>query len=409
MQRVAPDHEVAAGVERTTADGSSGEPSNSSGRGSRFGSSRTATVFDVPKSTPSRTVFTSATIRPVYWLLHLDMDQFIVAVEVLRHPELAGRPVVVGGDGDPARPRQVVASASYEARAYGVRSGMPLRAAARRCPDAIFLPTDRAAYDAASATVMDTLRTFEVPVEVWGWDEAYFGGAVADPHLLAREVRAAVFAATGLSASIGIGENKLQAKIAAQYAKPGGIFQITFENWSSLMAARPVSALWGVGPKTTKKLDALSIRTVGELASCDPAVLLPVFGPRMTAWLPAAAAGRGDVVLVTEPWVARSRSRETTFPTDITDPALIASHVVDMARGLTREVVADGRLVTHVAVKVRFKPFFTYLRSMKLRDRGDRRPGGGVGGRPRGAGQDRGGPAGAAARGPGRPAATRRR
>lgn len=302
------------------------------------------------------------------WLLHLDMDQFIVAVEVLRRPELRGRPVVVGGDGDPARPRQVVASASYEARAFGVTSGMPLRNAARRCPDAVFLATDPAAYDAASATVMQTLRTFDVPVEVWGWDEAYFGGDVLDPHLLAREVRAAVRAATGLSASIGIGENKLQAKIAAQYAKPGGIFQITFETWSSLMAARPVSALWGVGPKTAKKLDALGIAFVHELAACDPAVLLPVFGPRMTAWLPAAAAGHGDTKLATEPWVARSKSRETTFPTDIVDASVVRDHVSDLAAALTDEVVADGRLVTHVAVKVRFKPFFTYLRSMKLRD-----------------------------------------
>jgi DNA polymerase-4 len=301
-------------------------------------------------------------------LLHLDMDQFIVAVEVLRRPDLSGRPVVVGGDGDPSRPRQVVAGASYEARAFGVRSGMPLRTAARRCPDAVFLPTDHAAYDAASATVMDTLRSFDVPVEVWGWDEAYFGGDVADPFRLAHEVRAAVLAATELSASIGIGENKLQAKIAAQYAKPGGVFQITFGNWSSLMSERPVSALWGVGPKTTKKLDALGLRTVGELAACDPAVLLPVFGPRMTAWLPAAAAGHGDVSLTTEPWVARSKSRETTFPTDLTDPSLVASHVAELAAGLTSEVALDGRLVTHVAVKVRFAPFFTHLRSMKLRE-----------------------------------------
>lgn len=301
------------------------------------------------------------------WLLHLDMDQFIVAVEVLRRPELAGKPVVVGGDGDPTRPRQVAAGASYEARAYGVHSGMPLRAAARRCPDAVFLPADRDAYDAASAVVMDTLRGFDLPVEVWGWDEAYFGGDVADPFLLAREVRAAVFAASGLSASIGIGENKLQAKIAAQYAKPGGIFQITFDTWPGLMFERPVSALWGVGPKTTKKLDALGIVSVAQLASCDPAVLLPVFGPRMTSWLPMAALGHGEVELATEPWVARSRSHETTYPADITDPAVVSSLVADMALSLAREVVLDGRLITHVAVKVRFKPFFTHLRSMKLR------------------------------------------
>jgi DNA polymerase-4 len=304
----------------------------------------------------------------VRWLLHLDMDQFIVAVEVLRRPELRGRPVVVGGDGNPLRPRQVVASASYEARAFGVRSGMPLSAARRRCADAVFLPTDHAAYDAASATVMDTLRGFPVGVEVWGWDEAYFGGdGIADPYALAAEVRAAVLAASGLSASIGIGHNKHQAKIAAQYAKPGGIFQITAANWAELMAARPASALWGVGPKTARKLDGLGLRTVADVAAADPAVLLPVFGPRMTAWLPAAARGEGDTDLVTEPWVARSRSRETTYETDVADPAEVARLLDAMARDLGRAVVADGRRVTHVAVKVRFKPFFTTIRSMKLR------------------------------------------
>src|ERR687893_627688 len=112
------------------------------------------------------------------WILHVDLDQFLAAVEVRRRPELAGRPVVVGGDGDPTRPRQVVATSSYEARAFGVRSGMPLLTAARRCPDAVFLPSDRPAYDAASERVMATLRTRPgAVVEVWGWDEAFVGAS----------------------------------------------------------------------------------------------------------------------------------------------------------------------------------------------------------------------------------------
>ena len=139
------------------------------------------------------------------WILHVDLDQFLAAVEVLRRPELAGRPVVVGGDGDPTRPRQVVATASYEARAFGVTSGMPLGLAARKCPAAVFLPSDRPAYDAASADVMATLRSFPVVVEVWGWDEAFVGathgrsraagpgaegpGARRDPAVLRRRHR----------------------------------------------------------------------------------------------------------------------------------------------------------------------------------------------------------------------------
>ena len=125
------------------------------------------------------------------WILHVDLDQFIAAVEVGRRPELRGRPVVVGGSGDPTQRRQVVATASYEAREFGVRSGMPLRAAVRRCPDAVFLPSDPSAYEAASARVMDTLRRFPVVVEVYGWDEAFLGARTEDPEGLAAAVRRA--------------------------------------------------------------------------------------------------------------------------------------------------------------------------------------------------------------------------
>src|SRR5688500_10415514 len=120
------------------------------------------------------------------WILHVDLDQFLAAVEVLRRPELAGRPVVVGGDGNPHRRRQVVATASYEARAHGVRSGMSLAEALRRCPTAVFLASDHPAYDAASAQVMATLRSFPAVVEVWGWDEAFVGAETDDPEALAR-------------------------------------------------------------------------------------------------------------------------------------------------------------------------------------------------------------------------------
>src|SRR5262245_62892682 len=124
------------------------------------------------------------------WVLHVDLDQFLAAVEILRRPELAGRPVIVGGDGDPTRPRQVVATASYEARAFGVRSGMPLVTAARKCPEGVFLPSDKPAYEAASARVMATLHTFPVVVEEWGWDEAMVGATTDEPEELAREIKA---------------------------------------------------------------------------------------------------------------------------------------------------------------------------------------------------------------------------
>ena len=144
----------------------------------------------------------------------MDMDQFIAAVEIRRRPELRGLPVVVGGSGDPTLPRQVVATASYEAREYGVHSGMPVRAAYKKCPTAVFLPSDPAAYDAASAEVMDTLRSFPVVVEVWGWDECFVGAETDDPEALAAELRAAVVERTGLTCSIGIGDNKTPSSSA---------------------------------------------------------------------------------------------------------------------------------------------------------------------------------------------------
>jgi DNA polymerase IV len=303
-----------------------------------------------------------------WWLLHVDLDQFVAAVEVLRRPELRGRPVVVGGSGDPTRARQVVATASYEARAHGVHSGMPLRAAARRCPDAVFLPSDPPAYEAASARVMAALRSFPVRVEVYGWDEAFVGAEVDDPMALAVDLQKAVLDATGLTCAIGVGDNKSTAKIAARFGKPGGTYQLTAANWMDVMGGRPAAELWGVGPKTAKKLTELGVHTVADLAAADPEPLLARFGPRMAAWLRVAARGGGDTEVVTEPWVARSRSRETTFPRDLTDPEQIAAEVAALARALGADVVSEGRRVTHVAVKVRYASFYTPTREMKLRE-----------------------------------------
>src|SRR4029453_18028823 len=172
----------------------------------------------------------------------VDLDQFIAAVEVLRRPELAGRPVVVGGAGDPPQ-RAGGGSGSYEARKYGIHSGMPLRTAAKRCPDAVFLPSDFAAYEEASAKVMATLREFDVVVEMMGWDEAFLGALTDDPEALAHDVQDAVLSATRLYSSIGIGDNKLRAKLATGFAKPAGVYRLTAENWYEVMAHRPTDAL----------------------------------------------------------------------------------------------------------------------------------------------------------------------
>jgi nucleotidyltransferase/DNA polymerase involved in DNA repair len=201
------------------------------------------------------------------WILHVDLDQFLAAVEVRRHPELRGRPVVVGGSGDPTQPRKVVASASYEARAFGVHAGMPLRTAARKCPEAVFLPSDNPTYELASAEVMDTLRRFPVIVEVWDWDEAAIGADTDDPEALATALQRAVLAETQLHCSIGIGDNKLRAKTATSFAKPAGRYRLTSTNWLEVMGDRPTEALWGVGAKTANALREYGVRTMGDLAS----------------------------------------------------------------------------------------------------------------------------------------------
>jgi len=300
------------------------------------------------------------------WILHVDLDQFVAAVEIRRRPELRGLPVVVGGDGDPTRSRMVVATASYEARAFGVRSGMPLRAAARKCPDAVFLASDPAAYEAASAEVMDTLRGFPVVVEVLGWDEAFVGAETADPEALAADLRAAVLERTELSCSIGIGDTKVRAKIATGFAKPAGIYRLTAVNWTAVMAERPVHALWGIGPRMTKNLAELGLETVGQLAAADLALLQDRFGPTMGPWYRALGRGEGDRTVTDEPRIPRSRSHETTFPTDLTDAAEIRRWVAQLAGKATEEVVAEGRRVQRVAVKVRFSSFYTPTKIRKL-------------------------------------------
>ena len=300
------------------------------------------------------------------WILHVDLDQFLASVELGRRPELVGLPVIVGGNGDPTEPRKVVTCASYEAREFGVHAGMPLRSAARRCPDATFLPSDPAAYDAASEQVMALLRDLGHPVEVWGWDEAYLGADVDDPAELAEQIRTVVSSATGLSCSVGISDNKQRAKVATGFAKPAGVYTLTESNWMTVMGERSVDALWGVGPKTTKKLVALDITTVWQLAHADAELLTSTFGPRTGLWLLLLANGGGDDTISSEPWVPRSRSHVVTFPRDLTDRAEMDSAITELANHALSEVVAAERIVIRVAVTVRTATFYTRTKIRKL-------------------------------------------
>src|ERR1700712_2648447 len=300
------------------------------------------------------------------WVLHVDLDQFLASVELRRRPELVGLPVIVGGNGDPTEPRKVVTCASYEAREFGVHAGMPLRNAARRCPDATFLASDPAAYDAASDQVMGLLRDLGHPVEIWGWDEAYVGLSDGDPTAVAEQIRTVVASETGLSCSVGISDNKQRAKVATGFAKPAGVFALTDTNWMTLMADRPVDALWGVGPKTAKKLAALGITTVRQLAHSDGELLTATFGPRTGLWLLLLAKGGGDTNVSAEPWLPRSRSHVVTFPHDLIDRAEMDSAIMELARHALDDVLQSARTVTRVAVTVRTATFYTRTKIRKL-------------------------------------------
>ncbi|WP_341957106.1 DNA polymerase IV [Microbacterium sp. LWH13-1.2] len=301
------------------------------------------------------------------WVLHVDMDQFIAAVEVLRRPELAGLPVIIGGRGDPTE-RAVVSTASYEARAFGIGSGMPLKIAARKAPeDAVFLPVDHEAYESASTEVMSSLRALPGAVlEVIGWDECFLGVETDDPESVARSARAAVLEATGLHCSVGIGDNKVRAKIATEFGKPRGVFRLTVDNWFEVMGDKPTRDLWGVGPKVQKRLAAHGITTVRELADADEDQLVSEFGPRMGVWYHGLGSGLGPTVVDPTPWVARSHSRETTYQQNLTTPAEVHAALAELAGHAFDDCADEGRPVVRVHLKVRYAPFETKTFGRKL-------------------------------------------
>src|SRR6516165_9811765 len=231
-----------------------------------------------------------------------------------------------------AAKRGVVSTASYEAREFGVHSGQPLRTAAKRCPDCVFLPVDADAYNAVSAEVMTVLRDTGQPVEVLGWDEAFVGVETADPEGFARGLAADVKAATQLDCSVGIGENKLQAKIATGFGKPAGMFRLTSATWFDVLGERPPDAIWGIGAKTTAKLAGLGIATVRQLAAADPGALAPEFGPTTGPWLVLLGNGVGESEVDPTPYVPRSHGREVTYQRNLADWGAVGAEVSRLAR-----------------------------------------------------------------------------
>jgi DNA polymerase-4 len=299
-------------------------------------------------------------------ILHVDMDAFFASVELLRRPELHGRPVVVGGNGDPTR-RGVVSTATYEARRFGIHSGMPLRTAARLCPDAVFLPVDFNAYRAASDQVFEEFHRITDRIEAVGLDEAYLDVTAlqADPVDLARELKAAIRARTRLVASVGIGPNRLLAKIASDLEKPDGLTRLAPEDVPRRVWPLGVRVLHGVGPRTAERLAELDIAEVGELAEADIDSLCAAFGERRAHQLRRLAHGEDDRPVSTAR-VRKSIGRERTFQQDCRSSRRLEVELERMLAVVVESLRRRRLQARTVTVKIRYRDFVTNTRSRSL-------------------------------------------
>jgi DNA polymerase IV len=330
------------------------------------------------------------------FIAHLDMDAFYASVELLRYPHLRGRPVVVGGrrraaqdDAEGAVPtlsgytgRGVITTATYEARALGVHSGMGLMKAAQLAPDALLLPADFDQYRRYSRLFKEAVRSIAPQIEDRGIDEIYMDltdlvltDADDDPrgiwtraHDVGASIQRAVRDATGLSCSIGITPNKLLSKIASDLEKPGGLTLVRMEDVPQRIWPLTVRKVNGIGPKAGAKLETLGIRTIGELAAAAPAVLSEHFGRTYAVWMHEAAHGRDDRAVVTfsEP---KSISRETTFDDDlhaVRDRSRLTRIFTDLCVRVADDLKRKGYVGKTIGIKLRFDNFRTVTRDHTL-------------------------------------------
>ena len=299
------------------------------------------------------------------------MDAFFAAIELRRHPEFKGKPLVIGGRGDPTK-RGVVSTASYEARRFGIHSGMPLRTAFKRCPDAIFLPVDFPNYEAVSQKIKTVVSEFSPVVEDAGIDECFLdiSHIAGSPISLAQEIKRRIKDAIGLSCSIGIAPNKLLAKIASDMNKPDGLTVITKEDIKDRIWPLPVRKLWGVGPKTEARLHELNVSTIGDLAAVSVETLVARFGPAHGEYLHRAASGIDDSPLVTH-WEPKSMSRETTFDADVSDRRKLEDTLTQLNEDVVRRMIQENYRCRRVTVVLRYADFETHSHTMPLSDATD--------------------------------------
>lgn len=303
---------------------------------------------------------TSATI------LHIDMDAFFASVELLDRPELRGKPVIVGGESG----RSVVTSATYEARAYGVRSAMPVSQARRLCPSAVIIPPHGAKYAAYSSQVMAIFRDVTPLVEPLSIDEAFLDVAGArrllgSPGVIARRLRTRVEAETGLTCSIGAAATKFVAKLASTRSKPDGLLVVPAERTLAFLHPLPVGALWGVGKATAESLARHGLRTVGDLAETPREVLQKWVGQAAGESLHELSWGR-DPRRVNPEHVEKSVGHENTFAVDVSDPVVLRRELLDQAERVAVRLRAGGHTARTIALKLRFADFTTISRSRTL-------------------------------------------
>jgi DNA polymerase-4 len=299
-------------------------------------------------------------------IIHLDLDAFFAAVEVLDNPDLAGKPVLVGG-----RPeeRGVVASASYPARAFGIHSAMPMARVLALCPAAVILPARHRRYHEYSQQVMAALHQASPLVEQMSIDEAYLDltdqvAAWEEAVEIARQLQRGIKGGIGLSASLGVAANKLVAKVASDRNKPGGLTVVRPGEEASFLAPLPVRVLWGIGPATEKKLAELGVTTVADLVKLPEEELRSRFG-RQGVEMVRMARGIDERPLVTE-HEPKSVSQETTFNRDIADPNFLRRQAWQLSQGVSRHLKRQGTAAGTVAIKLRYHDFTTLTRQMRL-------------------------------------------
>jgi DNA polymerase IV len=293
---------------------------------------------------------------------HLDADAFYVSVELLRHPELRGKPVVVAGSG----PRAVVTTASYEARRFSVGSALPAARARRLCPHAVLLAPDFPTYRAASAQLMGLVRAHVERVEVVGLDEAYLDlDGLFSPRAAMRRLLREIKAATQLTCSVGIGPNKLVAKVASDAEKPAGFVVLTREEACARFASAPPALVPGIGPKTAARLAELGLGTLATVGAAPEQLLVERFGPNLGREIGRRARFEHDGEIGAAHKVV-SESRERTFDSDLSDPSDLRESLARMADELCVSLRARGRSGRTIGIKVRLDDFTTVTRARTL-------------------------------------------